>query len=429
MLGEVFPVDLAAYGLDEAVPAGQDGELVRAVARLFDVRLHVLSIPGRLAPATEPGLWMRGETRPAVLLPHGTGDYVRREQLFLAGVLAGRVAVHGVLFDASRIAPTTEREIAYLIDAARVVFMDATPLFEGAVFDDLRTRLMRANIHRDAVIEALESLDTELDLGGAAQLLDVASARCGILAAVDPAIAIQGLRDHATLFARGPLDAVRAIPYAVSESSSLDPQTSASVPMSITAVTLTCPHCAARYRVRIDLDKLRKVRSQAQCSHCGNTFDMSTAYFRPVGWAPNTGAGNRRTGNWNDDAADGDPFAAFGCTHTCSRSSTPPSVRTRRATPVRSRTPAKPLTRPAAARPVAPIEPAPVVSVLPSADSLGQEESPQPLVLSDIPAATSDVVLDTLPSGDWLGRALLPIERLQREPSTGEVALERLLGD
>ncbi len=217
VLGEVFPVDLAAYGLDEAVPAGKDGDLVRAVARLFDVRLHVLSIPGRLAPATEPGLWMRGETRPAVLLPDGTGQFVRREQLFLAGVLAGRVAVHGVLFDASRIAPTTEREIAYLVDAARVVFMDATPRFEGAVFDDLRTRLMRANIHRDAVIEALESLDTELDLSGAAQLLDVAAARCGILAAVDPAIAIQGLRDHATLFARGPLDAVRAIPYAVSE--------------------------------------------------------------------------------------------------------------------------------------------------------------------------------------------------------------------
>lgn len=217
VLGEVFPVDLAAYGLDEPSPAASEGELVRAIARLFDVRLHVLTIPGRLAPATEPGLWMRGETRPAVLLPEGTGQHVRREQLFLAGVLAGRVASHGVLFDASRIAPTSEREIAYLIDAARVVFTDSTPRFEGAVFDDLRARLVRASIHRDSVVEALSKLDEDLDLGGAGQLLDMVAARCGILAAVDPAVAIQGLRDHATLFARGPLDAVRAIPYAVSE--------------------------------------------------------------------------------------------------------------------------------------------------------------------------------------------------------------------
>lgn len=216
VLGEVFPVDLAAYGLDDPTPAESEGELVRAMARLFDARLHVLTIPGRLAPATEPGLMMRGDMRPAVLLPEGTDQHVRREQLFLAGVLTGRVASHGILFDASRIAPTTEREIAYLIDAARVVFTDATPRYEGAVFDDLRGRLMRANIHRDAVVDALSKIDDELDLAGAGQLLDMVAARCGILAAVDPAVAIQGLRDHATLFTRGPLDAVRAIPYAVS---------------------------------------------------------------------------------------------------------------------------------------------------------------------------------------------------------------------
>ena len=216
-LGQVFPVDLAAYGLDEPTSAGPAGDLVRSVARLFDVRLHVLSMPGRLAPATEPGLWMRGETRPAVLLPESIGQLVRREQLFLAGVLAGRVAAHGVLFDASRIAPTSEREVAYLIDAARAVFTDAKPRFEGAVFDDLRARLVRADLQREDVAGALRDVGDEPDLAGAAQLLDVGAARCGVLTAVDPAVAIQALRDHATLFARGPLDAVRAIPYAVSE--------------------------------------------------------------------------------------------------------------------------------------------------------------------------------------------------------------------
>lgn len=202
--------------------------------------------------------------------------------------------------------------------------------------------------------------------------------------------------------------------------------------MSITAVTLTCPHCAARYRVRIDLDKLRKVRSQAQCSHCGNTFDMSTGLL-PMGGmghptpaqgivAPEIGTTTPPMGIRSPIS--GAPTPAQGIRR-------PPTARTRRPTPVRSRTPAKPLTKPAAARPAPaqPIEPVPVVSVLPNAESLGQEGSPQPLVLSDIPAATSDAVLDTLPSGDWLGRALLPIERLQREPSTGEVALERLLDD
>lgn len=186
--------------------------------------------------------------------------------------------------------------------------------------------------------------------------------------------------------------------------------------MSVTAVTLTCPHCAARYRVRIDLDKLRKVRSQAQCSHCLNTFDMGSA-LQPIvsSQTPAQGILAPEIGTTTPPMGirapiSGAPTPAQGIRR-------PPSLRSRRSTPVRSRTPIKPT------------EPTPVVSVLPDADTLGRDGAPEPLVLSDIPAATSEAVLDTLPSGEWLARALLPIEKLQREPSAGEVALERLLGD
>lgn len=185
--------------------------------------------------------------------------------------------------------------------------------------------------------------------------------------------------------------------------------------MTVTAVTLTCPHCAARYRVRIDLEKLRRVRSQAQCSHCQNAFDMGSALLPiPIGQTPAQGVPAPDIGTTTPPMGlrvpmSGAPTPAQGIRR-------PASVRTRRSTPVRSRTPT-------------PIEPVPVVSVLPNADKLGRETAPEPLVLSDIPAATSEAVLDALPAGDWLSRALLSIDDLRREPSAGEVALERLLGD
>ena len=197
--------------------------------------------------------------------------------------------------------------------------------------------------------------------------------------------------------------------------------------MSVTAVTLTCPHCAARYRVRIDLDKLRKVRSQAQCSHCLNTFDMSAA-LQPMGMghptpaqgvlAPEIGTTTPPMGVRSPVSVSGAPTPAQGVAR-------PASLRVRRSTPARSRKPTQPMRT---ARPNSPMPP-PLEVMLPDTESLGRDGSPAPLVLSDIPSATSEAVLETLPSGDWLMQALLPIERLHREPTAGEVALERLLGD
>ncbi|MEM9068838.1 MAG: tetratricopeptide repeat protein [Myxococcota bacterium] len=217
-LEQVFPVDLASYGIDDPVlSSNRCADAVRSVSTIFGQRVHIIETAGRLAPATEPALRIRGESRPAVLLPRNLTDLVRREQLFLAGVLVGRIALQGVLFDSARIAPTTRKEIAYLLDAARVTFLGAPPQHEGAVYDDLRARLRSASLDTDALRTALSALPKELDLDAISRDIDVAAARCGIVTAVDPAIAVRGLSDHAPLFTRGPLDAVHALPFAVSE--------------------------------------------------------------------------------------------------------------------------------------------------------------------------------------------------------------------
>lgn len=211
----------------------------------------------------------------------------------------------------------------------------------------------------------------------------------------------------------------------------------------ITGVTLSCPQCAARYRVRLDLTKLRHVRSRARCSHCGASFDVAEAMGRLEGSSGHP--------------TPAQPVRAPSLTPARGIRSLTPSRGVRSLTPAtRSLTPAQGRARIAAisgrmSRPEPPASgegQAPDAPPSPEAPGGGTDAlrgfslpaphaKPGALTLSDVPD-----VPDAPPSVDrpqdarpelpastllWLEHALLPLDRLRAEPSEGERALDRLL--
>ena len=46
--------------------------------------------------------------------------------------------------------------------------------------------------------------------------------------------------------------------------------------MSETEVDISCPHCRREYHLRLDLDKLTRVRTRAVCSRCRKSFDIGS---------------------------------------------------------------------------------------------------------------------------------------------------------
>ncbi len=45
--------------------------------------------------------------------------------------------------------------------------------------------------------------------------------------------------------------------------------------MSQTAIDISCPHCKQSYRIKVDLDRLSRVRTRAVCARCGQRFDVA----------------------------------------------------------------------------------------------------------------------------------------------------------
>ncbi|MEM9068837.1 MAG: MJ0042-type zinc finger domain-containing protein [Myxococcota bacterium] len=167
----------------------------------------------------------------------------------------------------------------------------------------------------------------------------------------------------------------------------------------ITPVTLTCPHCNARYRVRVDLTKLRRVRSRARCSSCSSTFDVAEAIGH-VEPSPSIEPAPER------------PSTRTIRQITVGGESAPP--RPARVTPTGVQVPVFSL-------------PAP-------------KDRPAPLKLSDIPEEAAPSPPTPPPPADptsappapptsqaWLTRALLPIDELSLDPTEGQLALDRLL--
>lgn len=46
--------------------------------------------------------------------------------------------------------------------------------------------------------------------------------------------------------------------------------------MSLSTIEISCPHCRRTYRVKIDLERLMRVRTRATCSRCKKSFDVAS---------------------------------------------------------------------------------------------------------------------------------------------------------
>ncbi len=46
--------------------------------------------------------------------------------------------------------------------------------------------------------------------------------------------------------------------------------------MSTADVTISCPHCRRQYKLKIDPERLKRLKTRATCRRCGNTFDVAS---------------------------------------------------------------------------------------------------------------------------------------------------------
>lgn len=206
-LREVFPVDLASFGVaadEDAVGLKAVREIAAQVAALFEIDGHeVAAAPPKLAPT------VLGGSPVTLLVPRDVTGGLPREQLFLCGALLGRARVGGVLGDPQQLHRTTDQQLAALVWAACEL---SSPGFEAPtehshVFADLRARLAQAlpEVLPDTLREACARLVGEGGAVDGAWLraeVNAAAARAGALTAVDPAIAVACFRQWRSVFSR-----------------------------------------------------------------------------------------------------------------------------------------------------------------------------------------------------------------------------------
>jgi tetratricopeptide (TPR) repeat protein len=201
-LRRVFPIDFDGYGI-----AAEQGVIVpgafRAaadrVARLFLVPAFRLElVANRLGPTCEPG------ATPLVLVPRALEDAVRREQLFIAGQLFGRISMGGAVLHEKRISPLSPQLLDHLLWAAGELYSGVTAPARGKpIFDDIRRRLQAALDPAQAAGGLVSAAAHRLFASGGApdgdavrRAITAASMRAGVLAAQDPAVAIAHLRER-----------------------------------------------------------------------------------------------------------------------------------------------------------------------------------------------------------------------------------------
>jgi len=46
-------------------------------------------------------------------------------------------------------------------------------------------------------------------------------------------------------------------------------------------VTISCPHCRRQYTMKIDPERLQRLKTRATCGRCGNTFDVASRITPP----------------------------------------------------------------------------------------------------------------------------------------------------
>jgi len=200
--------------------------------------------------------------------------------------------------------------------------------------------------------------------------------------------------------------------------------------MSVARVVLACPHCGAKYRVRIDTEKLERMRSRAQCARCKNTFDVAERLIERHSSLP----ARRPTSP---------PAPIFPQARRASPTAPPPRPRV---PPSPSFRPPSPAPVPTPSRPPPPVERGLGPSEPPRVSPRQMTTPPTPLRRGDLEASRADAMAERWkpapPPGDsderptdrpprsvqlWTARAVLDLDDLEREPTAGELALERLL--
>jgi len=46
-------------------------------------------------------------------------------------------------------------------------------------------------------------------------------------------------------------------------------------------VTISCPHCRRQYTIKIDPERLQRLKTRATCGRCGKTFDAASRIVTP----------------------------------------------------------------------------------------------------------------------------------------------------
>ncbi|HEX8953191.1 MAG TPA: hypothetical protein VF945_15155, partial [Polyangia bacterium] len=49
-----------------------------------------------------------------------------------------------------------------------------------------------------------------------------------------------------------------------------------------TDLTISCPHCRRTYTMRVDPERLKRLKTRATCGRCGNTFDAASRIVPPA---------------------------------------------------------------------------------------------------------------------------------------------------
>lgn len=204
-LAHVFPVDTGAYGVAPEGEGPVDREIqvvASAAAQVFGVpKITLELVSPRQVPTIELG-------NPRLLvLPRSIVDCTPREKSFICGALLSRAAIGGVLGDPGRKGWATDLQIEYALWAAceHVLAKEVAPFERTAVFADIKRRISKAldNDSSDQLAKAAERM-----IGGGphptgAELRAImarASARAGMLSAVDPAMGVTCLRTWKEMF-------------------------------------------------------------------------------------------------------------------------------------------------------------------------------------------------------------------------------------
>ena len=282
----------ASPGEDAVIDGGMQ-TTARAVARLFGVDGYKLyAVPNRIGPCVEPG------TPPALFVPRNLADAIPREQQGVLGELMARISFDTFLADPRRLSPTSPALLEQLLWAACELSVPGceSPLRGRPVYEDIKRRLDKAAPARSEMGIAASLLLADGDSIGGEQ----------ILVGDEPRRHPRGDADVAEIpLPPSPISSRIAAPAAARASKRCRRRSSTCCPSSSRAATSPsanasasecthdggrrpsrCPHCRRQYAMKIDPERLQRLKTRATCGRCGKTFDAASRILAAQQQAP-----------------------------------------------------------------------------------------------------------------------------------------------